>query len=331
MKEKYMYVKKMRAIFNVFNWYSARKALSVIIPVYNAEEYLEDCLLSVLNQVDSRIEVIAIDDASEDSSYEILLNSRKGNPRLKVFRNKKNLGPGPTRNLGLRKATGDYITFIDSDDIVSNTYLYDMLSSAGENNSDIVFSNIEPESIAFDKFYEKYSPVSTNLEDLPAECGMTGIIGKLFSNEFLKKNNIQFLNEKVIIGEDIPFTWISYFCAQTISFAPHAVYSYRMHEAGSDSVNDERILGIFKALNYVQSVYKKLDPFGDREYLIAYLKVSHISYNYAKLIKANNIDRMLINRYKSAAKSVLNYPVDLVFENKYIYQYYKDLYLELIE
>ena len=316
---------------NIFNLLGARKALSIIIPVYNSEQYLDDCLLSVLDQVDLRVEVIAIDDASEDSSYEVLLNYCKQHPCIKVFQNKTNLGPGPTRNFALSKAKGDYVAFIDSDDVVNEAYFHELLCSVEEHKPDIVFSNIEPESVAFDKYFEKYSPVSTDLVNLPAECGMTGIIGKVFRSGFLKKNNIQFLNEKIIIGEDIPFTWISYFFAQKISFAPNAIYSYRMHEGGNDSVNDERVLGIFKALKHVKSIYEEFDPYGEREYLITHLMVSHIAYNYAKLIKANYPDTILINKYKAEARSILNYPTDLVMENKYIYQYYKDLFIELIE
>lgn len=137
-------------MLKIFNRLGTGKTLSIIIPVYNTERYLDDCLSSVLDQVDSKIEIIAIDDASEDKSYEILLNYRKLYPCLKVFQNKNNLGPGPTRNLGLRKAKGKYVVFIDSDDVVNEKYFYELLRSAEKNKSDIVFSNIEPESSVFD-------------------------------------------------------------------------------------------------------------------------------------------------------------------------------------
>jgi len=286
-------------VLNVFNRLAARKKLSIIIPVYNAEKYLDDCLISILDQVDSKVEIIAIDDASEDRSYEILLKYRKLNPCLTVLQNKINLGPGATRNHGMNLAMGEYIAFLDSDDTVNETYFYDLLCSAEKNKSDIVFSNIEPESFVFNKFYEKYSPVSTSLDNLPAECRMTGIIGKLFRKKFLKEKSIKFLNEKIIIGEDIPFTWFSYLCAKKISFAPRAIYNYRMHGTGCDSVNDERILGIFKALKHVQFIYNKLDPCGAREHLIICLMVNQIEYNYTKLVKTANPNTELINKYKT--------------------------------
>ena len=180
-------------------------------------------------------------------------------------------------------------------------------------------------------FREIYAPVSQNLDNLPAECKMTGIIGKLYRREFLQEHNIHFLDTKIIIGEDIPFNWISYFCAKKISFAPGAVYRYRMHGAGCDSVNDERILGIFDALEYVKSVYEEKDPGGEREAMIVHIIVSHIAQNYVKLMTASEPDSALIQRYKQRAKTLMTFPVELVLNNAFIEQYAKDFYIELGE
>lgn len=92
--------------------------LSVIIPVYNVERFLEDCIISVLNQDYSDIEVLLIDDGSTDSSGSICDLFQKKDSRIHVYHT-ENLGVGHARNLGIEKAGGDYITFVDSDDYVS--------------------------------------------------------------------------------------------------------------------------------------------------------------------------------------------------------------------
>jgi glycosyltransferase involved in cell wall biosynthesis len=308
-----------------------RLKLSIIIPVYNSEKYLHACLRPVLDQVDEGVEIIAIDDASEDNSLDILNYYRQRNANIKVLRNETNLGPGPARNYGLSQASGEYIAFLDSDDSVNESYFKEMLNSAEVHQSDIVFSNVDPEIPVFDDFSKIYAPFSQNLDNLPAECKMTGIIGKLYRREFLQESNIHFLDKKIIIGEDIPFNWISYFCAKKISFAPGAVYRYRMHGSGCDSVNDERILGIFDALEYVKSIYEEKDTDGEREAMIVHIIVSHVAQNYVKLMTASEPDSALIQRYKQRAKTLMTFPVELVLNNAFIEQYAKDFYIELDE
>lgn len=92
--------------------------LSVIIPIYNVEYFLKDCIISVLNQDYSDIEVLLINDGSTDSSANICDQFQKKDSRIQVYHT-KNLGVGHARNLGIEKAKGDYITFVDSDDYVS--------------------------------------------------------------------------------------------------------------------------------------------------------------------------------------------------------------------
>lgn len=96
--------------------------ISIIIPVYNVERYLESCVTSVLNQSYKKIEVILVDDGSTDSSAKICNNLAEVDERIEVF-HKKNGGLSDARNFGIKKAKGKYITFIDSDDVVSVNYL----------------------------------------------------------------------------------------------------------------------------------------------------------------------------------------------------------------
>ena len=92
--------------------------VSVIIPVYNVEDYLKECLDSVLSQTLKDIEVICVDDCSTDDSLKILQEYANNDDRIKIIKNEKNSGQGFSRNEGIKKATGEYIGFVDSDDFI---------------------------------------------------------------------------------------------------------------------------------------------------------------------------------------------------------------------
>ena len=93
--------------------------ITVIIPVYNTEKFLKDCLDSLVEETEKDIEIIAIDDASTDHSLEILEEYAKIYPNIRVIRNEKNIGVSETRNKGIELAEGEYITFVDSDDYIN--------------------------------------------------------------------------------------------------------------------------------------------------------------------------------------------------------------------
>ena len=113
--------------------------VSVIIPVYNVEPYLKECLNSIINQTLKDIEIICIDDCSTDNSYQILEEYSKKDNRIIILKNEKNTGgPSTARNKGIDLAKGDYLYFIDSDDYIENNFLEEMYNTAKEYNTDIV-------------------------------------------------------------------------------------------------------------------------------------------------------------------------------------------------
>ena len=113
--------------------------ISIIIPVYNAEQYLEECLLSISQQTFTDFEILAINDGSTDRSLEILKKYQEKEPRLKVF-SQVNKGVSAARNLGLDNAKGDYITFVDADDWLHPETIEKYIEIAEKENSDIVIS-----------------------------------------------------------------------------------------------------------------------------------------------------------------------------------------------
>lgn len=117
--------------------------VSVIIPVYNADERIEKACDSVLNQSYSNIEVIIIDDCSSDNSFNIIKNMSKKDKRIKAYKNEINLGVSQTRNLGIEMAKGKFIAFLDSDDIWKKDKLEKQISHINETKADICYTGYE--------------------------------------------------------------------------------------------------------------------------------------------------------------------------------------------
>ncbi|MEI0487427.1 glycosyltransferase family 2 protein [Brachyspira intermedia] len=111
--------------------------ISVIIPVYNAEKYIEKCLISLMNQTYKNIEIICVNDGSTDNSYSLLEKFSKQDTRIKIFSH-ENSGPAKTRNVGLENSTGDYIMFCDADDYYSDNMCELMLTTLLNENVDFV-------------------------------------------------------------------------------------------------------------------------------------------------------------------------------------------------
>lgn len=120
--------------------------ISVIIPVYNAQNYIERCLDSVVNQTLKDIEILCIDDCSADNSLDILNSYAQKDSRIKVFANKTNLGESAARNVGLENVTGEYIAFVDNDDKIDLNFYEKLYQKAIETDADIVKGNVETTS-----------------------------------------------------------------------------------------------------------------------------------------------------------------------------------------
>ena len=177
--------------------------VSVIIPVYNAEKYLRNCLDSIINQTLSDIEIICINDGSTDSSLEILNDYIQRDSRI-ILINQKNSGQGKARNKGISVARGDYIAFIDNDDWVDNNYFEELYNTAIKNNSDVVLCGAKE---YIDEVTNKKDLIIFNDNDLykiKYEMVNDSVAPwiKIYKRDFIVNNNISFSGGK---GEDIPF------------------------------------------------------------------------------------------------------------------------------
>ena len=240
--------------------------ISVIIPVYNCENYLYNCLNSVLNQSYSDFEAICIDDCSTDSSLDILVYFSKKDGRIKILKNTKNKGVGYTRNKGLRCAKGDYIFFLDGDDWISLNAFEDLYKNAISNNSDIVFYKLSRFNAgefilnkpAFD--LSVYFDKKTNFEDFTFTYKdiKNNVLNTSFA-PYLKLYKKSFLNSyedcifpEGIVYEDVVFHVKTILRASRISFVPKFLYVYKIDNQESIMHNDSKIFDIFKIIDLVE-------------------------------------------------------------------------------
>ncbi len=209
------------------------KKISVVIPVYNVEKYLETCLNSVINQTYKNLEIIVVNDGSKDSSLEICKKYEKLDNRI-ILIDQKNRGLSGARNVGIKKATGDYIHFLDSDDYITLNYYEKMIEALSDTDADIVVGGF---------YYEKYAAKNSVRYDYPYcytsmedKFIKTQLYFKRFAWRYLVKrtllvdNNILFTEGRYF--EDWNFTVHITILANKIITAPATEYFYRKNQDG---------------------------------------------------------------------------------------------------
>lgn len=206
---------------------------SIIIPVYNAEKTLEECLNSICKQTFLNYEVILIDDGSSDQSLSICKRYEMQNEKFHVF-HQKNSGPSMARNVGLDNATGKWICFIDSDDSIERNYLQDIQDVARNNDSDIIFIGHSKVNEYGEK--EAFIPgeiVETNIKFILelSECDMFGYTWiKAFRKDSIK--DIRF-DSSLNLFEDEVFTCQVLPNCRRIGVVNKPLYNYNVGDGSS--------------------------------------------------------------------------------------------------
>ncbi len=232
--------------------------ISIIVPVYNAEKYLEKCLDSLKKQTKKEIEWIIINDGSTDHSEEIIKKVK--DKRLKYFKN-KNQGIGKTRNFGIEKATGEYIMFLDSDDTLAKDAVEKMYEKVKNEDLDVAicdfykeYDNGQIEEIRTPDFE------SASLKENPDI--ITEYLcpwAKIYRRSLIEKNKIRFPEN--LKYEDAPFVIKSLVCAKKIGKVRECLNYYRIHEMSETTVRDRRCFDILKIVDLMRKEIK------EKEYL----------------------------------------------------------------
>ena len=225
------------------------KDISIIVPIYNAEKYLNKCLDSLINQTKKELEFILINDGSTDTSEEIIKNYKDN--RIKYFKN-KNQGIGKTRNFGISKAQGKYLMFLDSDDYLALDACEKLYDKAEKEKLDIVmndfikiFDDGRKEYIKQPNF--KNSSLKNNPNIISENLSPWA---KLYSTKLIKKNNIKFVED--LKYEDAPFVIEALDKANNIGKINEALNYYVIHGNSETTVLDKKVFDILKIVDIIR-------------------------------------------------------------------------------
>lgn len=218
--------------------------ISVIVPIYNTAKYLPKCLDSIINQTYQNLEIILIDDGSTDDSGKIADQYAHKNSRIKVI-HQKNQGLSGARNTGIKKTTGAYITFVDSDDYIEPKMIEHLISSLYKTRADVSccsFKEVYPngKTIGFNHNHQEhiFTTKAALRAMLKEEGFMVSTTMKLFPTKFFK--DIKFPEGK--LHEDVGTTYKLILKASKIAFIPYEDYVYVHHNDSiiNNSFNDQK-------------------------------------------------------------------------------------------
>ena len=269
--------------------------VSVIVPVYNVEQYLRQCLDSLINQTLKDIEIICVNDGSTDNSLEILQSYAKQDDRIKVI-NQENGGAGSARNKGMIEASGKCLYFIDGDDYLQLDALEKIYQKIADTNADIcVFkNNIYRQSsrelmpcnwerfilnISNKEIFNKYdiSKVFFQFCNIP-------VWSKMYRTSFIKDNKIEFQNLRTC--NDVYFNYVSLILASSITFLNKTLLTWRTEHCCTTATRGKYVYNILEAYKAVKNKLSKED-----------LSLLH-------------------NTFYKAAKHSFNYEISMVEDNR---------------
>lgn len=299
--------------------------VSIIVPIYNSEKYLDQCLNSLINQTLKQIEIICVNDGSNDNSSIILNEFSKKDSRILVL-NKENQGQSSARNLGLKYAKGEYIGFLDSDDYVQADMYEKLYKQAISNFSDIVMCSITTlnektqELNSFDpylnlnifpkKLESKAFHYSSCKDFLFRICVVPW--NKIYKSSFLKEKNIKFVQN--LSFEDNLFCLETLIKSSKISILKESLVIYRLYSDNSITFgsNDEKKLDYFEILDLQKKLLINENIYKEYKKAFEFHKKTTLLYWYKK-IKNKKIKKIY---FKKLFKI---YPL-IIFENlkKYI-------------
>ena len=227
--------------------------ISIIVPIYNAEKYLNKCIKSLINQTKEELEFILVNDGSTDTSEEIIKSYK--DKRIKYFKN-PNQGIGKTRNFGIAKATGKYIMFLDSDDYLREDACKVLYDKAEEEKLDLVICDFY--RVEEDKPLEEIKMKEFNNTTLKENKNLLLDINlspwnKLYKRSLLEKNKIKFVED--LKYEDAPFVIEAMDKAKKIGLVNKSLNYYVIHNNSETTVRDKRVFDIIEIVDRIRKYF----------------------------------------------------------------------------
>ena len=282
--------------------------ISVIIPCYNVEKFVEECIVSVSKQKFQNWECLVINDGSLDKTWQIILEKTSSDPRFKVF-SQENKGLSETRNFGIENSAGKYLFFLDADDILPENCLQYFSENIEKQNDIITGVTATFTGTNFQKISKLLHPKEGNVvfnnnngEVLirTVTSGLTPVAqNRIYKASFIKKNNLRF--QKGIYHEDELWFFETMFFARSVKFIDKETYLYRIDnpESITNKLSDKNTLSHIEILRiifekyYSNNSYIKFKPIVGR--YISYLKklFIHFSIRERKSLSSETINKLL--------------------------------------
>ena len=267
--------------------------VSVVMPIYNAYDYLRPALDSILTQTLSEFEIICVDDGSTDPSLEMLKEYQSRDERIRII-TETNAGPALARNNGMRRARGEYVAFLDADDFLEPTFLEKLYTIAKRDDLDIAISEYDvyntkkarfEKAAAEDSSYIFVPDAVTSKSEHP-DCIFSSTVSsawnKLFRREFLEEKNLSFLID-VRMFEDVYFVLTALSLAERVGKTFEVLMHHRIHSEQARA----KMFG--KYYSHIPRVYEKVKEFLMQHGMYAPLCVSYLNYSATRCYKLFNL------------------------------------------
>lgn len=267
--------------------------VSIIIPSYNVKAYIDECLDSIESQTYENIEIVIIDDGSDDGTLTIIYQRAKSTRRIYKIISQKNSGQSVARNRGLEEATGKYVIFVDSDDwITAEDAVEKMVYKIQSESADFVQCSLEFVKNNRHSLYtvpQKSSIIGEQplIDMLKVKDLYTSPWAKIYSAEFLRKYNIRFING--LVNEDTAFSIIIAAKAQKVAFLSDVVYSSRERDGSTSRTS---FIRMFKTMHEVMNITRN-----------ELIQNSRYSNEIRNLLESRYIRSMLYNLMQTAQRS----------------------------
>lgn len=265
------------------------ETISVIIPAYNAEKYIEKTLESVLSQTYEDLELIIIDDGSDDNTFEECKKFSETDKRIKVY-HKKNEGVGKARDFGISKATGEYITFVDSDDTIEPEMYQILLDNIKKYNADIShcgYKSVDSSNHVLSYFFNSKELRIQEREDgiidlIAARKIEPGLWNKLYRKHLL--NNLSY-DSTMRINEDYVLNLYLFSAAKKSVFTDIPLYNYfQSNNSGSTKWTKEYYFkDILKAADITKNMFEdnpRIYPYAEKKWFKTYSDMYKNYYSY---------------------------------------------------
>lgn len=281
-----------------------RVKLTVVVLVYNLEKYLPRCLDALVGQTLEDIEILCVDDGSTDSAPQIIDEyANRFSGKVKAF-HKENGGEFTTRNYGLERAIGEYVTFVDTDDYVAPKWAEKLYNAAKENDADMAVCGFERIDLATNKVVSKdMTGYGYTVKEIKPDDDFCVFINPAPWNKIYKTEKVKDFRFKDFRGfNDMIFLVSSYSKINKIAFVPDVLYHYFLrYDSQIHSVNEQDVENFKKYLLELKNLYIKEGKYEDMKYIIDFLVFIHLGMSVmyrASYDKSININKMLKDTIK---------------------------------